>query len=47
MLNIKPALKEGYVARAPEQSDIQAIFELIAACDAAEIGQPEVSLDEL
>lgn len=47
MLNIKPALKEGYMARAPEQSDIQAIFELIAACDAAEIGQPEVSLDEL
>ncbi|NWG18228.1 MAG: GNAT family N-acetyltransferase [Chloroflexi bacterium] len=47
MLKIEPALKEGFTARAPEPSDIQAVFELIAACDAAEIGQSEVSLDEL
>lgn len=47
MLNIKPALKEGYMGRAPNPDDIEAVFGIVAASDEAEIGQAEVSLEAL
>lgn len=40
-------LPEGFTARAPQPAEIRQVYEFIKMCDIAEVGQPDIDLDEL